>query len=292
MGVTGAAFRRLWNRDDGGNVDLMYLAPEPGRRAFSALGYGCQTVPHDSKDAMIRGVKESIARGIPALAFGIIGPPECGIVAGYDRGGEVLYGYSYFQDPSLPGYYEKDGWFETMERGCPYGLILIGEKKSRPPEREILISTLAWAIDLARTTPRPGLPAHAAGLAAYDAWAAGIEVDEDYPAGNAEVLSTRVMVHGDQTVMLEERRNAARYLHSVAQVAPEAAEHLNAAAALYVEVAETPGIWLWGHNMGPEVQRALTDPRMRRGIARQIRVAREKEARAVEHLEKALAALK
>ena len=25
MGVTGAAFRRFWSRDDGGNVDLFYL---------------------------------------------------------------------------------------------------------------------------------------------------------------------------------------------------------------------------------------------------------------------------
>ena len=38
MGVSGAAFRRFWNRDDGGNVDLMYLAPEPYRRAFRAIG--------------------------------------------------------------------------------------------------------------------------------------------------------------------------------------------------------------------------------------------------------------
>jgi hypothetical protein len=29
MGVTGAAFRRFWNRDDGGNIDLSYLGDEP-----------------------------------------------------------------------------------------------------------------------------------------------------------------------------------------------------------------------------------------------------------------------
>lgn len=40
MGVTGACFRRFWERDDGGNVDLMYLAPEPHRRAFEALRRG------------------------------------------------------------------------------------------------------------------------------------------------------------------------------------------------------------------------------------------------------------
>jgi len=29
MGTTGAAFRRLWNRDDGGNIDLSYLGETP-----------------------------------------------------------------------------------------------------------------------------------------------------------------------------------------------------------------------------------------------------------------------
>ncbi len=43
--VTGAAFRRFWQRDDGGSVDLMDLAPQPHERAFRALGYARQTVP-------------------------------------------------------------------------------------------------------------------------------------------------------------------------------------------------------------------------------------------------------
>src|SRR5512144_171005 len=53
MGVTGAAFRRFWRRDDGGNVDLMYLAPEPDRRAFEALGYECLAVSWRDHSAMV-----------------------------------------------------------------------------------------------------------------------------------------------------------------------------------------------------------------------------------------------
>ncbi len=292
MGVTGAAFRRFWQRDDGGNVDLMYLAPEPHRRAFEALGYECSTVPATDKDAMVQAIKASIAEGRPVLAFGIIGPPECGIVAGYDQGGEVLIGYSYFQDGSFPGYYELAGWFEKMERGA-LGAILIGDKAARPPERAILKSTLEWAIDLARTPVWPNRPDHASGLAAYDAWAAGMEVDADYPRDNPQVLGVRVMVHGDQTVMLDERRNAARYLRSMVEVAPEAGDHLNAAATLYDQVADQVGrVWLWGHSMGPEVGQALVDPNIRKGIAQGIRTAREKEARAVAYLAQALATLK
>ncbi len=291
MGVTGAAFRRFWNRDDGGNVDLMYLAPEPHMRAFRALGYTYRTVPKE-KQAMIDALKETVARGVPAIAFGIIGPPEAGLVTGYDRDGQTFYGYSYFQDASVRGYYELEGWFEAIEQGSPYGLILIGDKVARPPEREVLVLTLEWALDLAQTAARPEVPDHGAGLAAYDAWAAGLEADADYPPGEAEVLSTRVMVHGDQTMMLMERAHAAAYLRSMVEVAPEAAECLKAAADLYAEVAETPGIWLWGHSMGVQVQQALADAATRRGIAAQIRAAREKEARAVEQVEKALKAMK
>ncbi len=290
MGVTGAAFRRLFERDDGGNVDLMYLAPEPHRRAFEALGYACRTVPVE-KAAMIAAVKESIAKGVPVISFGIIGPPEAGIVAGYDKDGEVLIGYSYFQDASIAGYYEQPGWFEKTERGA-YGLIVIGERVKRPAERAILASSLEWAVNLARTAKRRERPCHASGLAAYGAWADAFEVDADYPKDDTKVLATRVMVHGDQAVMLEERRNAAAYLRSMVEVAPEAAESLTAAAACYDQVVDLmPVVWLWGGNMGPEVGQALVDRQTRQGIAKAIRAAGEKEAQAVGHLEKALAAL-
>lgn len=293
MGVTGAAFRRIWSRDDGGNVDLMYLAPEPHERAFRAIGREFRVVPPERKDAMIQALKESIATGRPLLAFGIIGPPECGIVAGYDRRGEVLLGYSYFQEGDRPGYYEKADWYEGASWAGNVGFILIGEKRARPPERETLLSTLAWAIDLARTPKRAHLPDHVSGLAAYEAWAAGVEVDADYPRDNAEVLGTRVMVHGDQTVMLCERANAAGYLRSMVEAAPEAAAELKAAAALYDEVVKLgPKVWPWGHDMGPATQQALADPKARREIAQATRQAGEIEALAVEHLEKALARMK
>jgi len=35
---------------------------------------------------------ESIDRGIPVLAFPVVGPSDCCIITGYDEGGEVLLG--------------------------------------------------------------------------------------------------------------------------------------------------------------------------------------------------------
>ena len=306
MGVTGAAFRRLWNRDDGGNVDLTYLALEPFRRAAEGIEYELRPVPRD-KEKMLRAIRESIARGRPVIAFGIVGPPEAGIVTGYGRGGEVLVGWSYFQDAKLPGYYEEADWFGKFSRFAPapdaglgpagsepLGLILVGDKNRwpGPSKRAILISSLKWAVDLARTAKRPNLPNHVSGLAAYEAWAKGLEADADYPKGDTKVMDRRAIVHGDQCTMLGERHNAASYLHLMSGAAPEASEHLEAAAELYDEVAGLGSkVWLWGHSMGPEVARASAEPRTRREIAGHVRAAAAKEAEAVDKLEAALKVL-
>ncbi len=292
MGVTGAAFRRFWNHDDGGNVDLSYLGDEPFRRVFEALGYDWHAVPAD-KEAMLAAVRESIGRGVPAISFGIIGPPEAGIVTGYDPDTGALCGWSYFQE-KRDQYYEKSDWFESMQKGAGRGLIVIGARRpSRPAERDVLVTSLEWAVDLERTASRPSRPEHICGLAAYDGWANGLEVDADYPANDPQVLGTRVMVHGDQTVMLEERHSTARYLRQMSRASPGVAEHLNAAAALYDQVADrVSNVWLWGASMGQDAQQGLADPQNRRAFAGHLRAAKAQEAQAVEHLERALAGLR
>jgi len=288
MGVTGAAFRRFWNRDDGGNVDLAYLAPEPFRRVFEALGYAWSTVPVE-KDAMVRATIESVARGRPAISFGIMGPPEAGIVAGYEEFGEVLYGYSYFQEKPN-GYYRLRDWFETLDRGAWCGLILIGDKSTTMPSaRETLVASLQWAINLERTAQHPTKLDHIGGLAAYDAWADALEVDADYPAQDAEILKTRAMVHCDQCAMLYERHQAAAYLRKMAPAAPEAAQTLQAAASFYDRAADQePALWRWRNWMAPEALRGIADAANRRAFAQAIRAARAAEAHAVALLEQAL----
>ena len=36
---------------------------------------------------MIAAIQESLARKVPPISFGILGPPEAGGVTGYDQGG-------------------------------------------------------------------------------------------------------------------------------------------------------------------------------------------------------------
>ncbi|HSV74427.1 MAG TPA: hypothetical protein VLH79_11780 [Chthonomonadales bacterium] len=292
MGVTGACFRRFWERDDGGNVDLMYLGREPIRRAAEALNRELTVVSHADRDAMVSAIKESIGRGRPVIAFGIIGPPEAGLVTGYDRGGDVLMGWSYFQDGSLPGYFQQSDWHARAAWPGDMGCVVIGDREvwPGPSKLETLRASLEWALDLTLTERRPETPRHLSGLAAYDAWAAALEVDADYPADDPETMGTRLMVHGDQCVMLEERHTAARYLRSMASEAPGAEADLMAAADLYDQAAEARA-YPWGHDMGEAARTGLADPATRREIAREVRAARDAEARAAELLAKAVAAM-
>jgi len=297
MGVTGAAFRRVWNRDDGGNVDLMYFHPEPHRRLFEALGFNYRLLPPTDRSGMVEAVKTSIAAGVPVISFGIIGPPEAGLVTGYDQGGDVLLGHSYFFDAATQTaggrYYEKADWHKGMPDG-PMGMIVLGDRRPRPEPRDVLVSSLEWAIDLARHPERPEIPDHTSGLAAYASWAAGLEVDADYPRDNKEVRRTRTMVYVDQVDMLHERLQAAAFLRSMVETAPDVAQSLRSAADLYDELGKCSGLWPWraySYN-DEEVQKGLCDPAFRRGAAERVREAGKTEARAVGHLETALAALR
>ena len=68
---------------------------------------------------------------MPALAYGVVGLPEPSIVAGYDEGGDVLIGWSFFQDASTErepsGHFRKRDWFNDTE-----SLLIFGEKKVKP----------------------------------------------------------------------------------------------------------------------------------------------------------------
>jgi hypothetical protein len=295
MGVTGAAFRRLWNRDDGGNVGILHYENEPFRQVFGALGYAWHTVPSDAdKKTMLAAIRESLARGRPVISFGVVGPPEPGPVVGYDDDGEVLYGWSYFQD-QRDHYYEQRNWFETMDKSGGVALLIVGDRReaTRPSEREVLVAALHWALDLEQTARRPNLPEHLSGLAAYDGWADGLEVDADYPADDGQTMFWRVTIHGDQCVMLEERHEAARFLRRMKGVAPpRAAADMEEAAALYDQVGDLGApLWPWPIDPTAGAMQALTDPRTRRELAAHVRTARDREAEAVAYLERALEAL-
>lgn len=89
VGVTGIGFGLLWKQGwHGDNVDMMNIAADPEqviRRAFAAAGHTYEYIRRSSRTteaSWSTRIIASIDRGIPVLAFGVMGPPECCVVTG------------------------------------------------------------------------------------------------------------------------------------------------------------------------------------------------------------------
>jgi hypothetical protein len=301
MGISGGAYKFLWFPGwSPALCDLLIIGEEPIRRTFAGLGYEytfCKG--HDRPDAeqvratYQRKVVESIDRGVPVIAQGIVGPPEACVVAGYERGGQVLRGWSYFQEDSSQ-YFRAEDW----EKDC-YALILIGQKVSRPSPQQVLRDSLEWAIELCRVPTRECTPVapeyqglHYSGLAAYDAMVEALGDDDAFPEGDLGVLTVRSIPIGNDGIHLLacKRGAAASFLNGMAdQGLPGADELRQAAAAFEAEAQVLRGAWgVVPYSESPAEDRLkLADPAFRGEIAQLVRAAKAHAERAVEHLERA-----
>ena len=259
MGVTGAAFRLSWRPGwHLDNVEIMYMSDEPSapfERAFQAIGREYEFLfPEQDRDTEAywreRIVDSIHGLGRPVLAFGVVGPPECCIVSGYDEGGQVLIGWSFFQnfpefnegvqfEPS--GQFRKRDWLPDTQTP-----LIIGNRQPRPSLEHIYKRALSWALKVTRTPETTAYHAERHnGLAAYRAWAEHLADDEEFDGDDAQALWERYMVHNDAVGLVAEGRwYAAAFLRQVAEHLPAASQPLLAAAAGYE--AEHDLMWqLW-----------------------------------------------
>jgi hypothetical protein len=282
-------------------------AAAPERHIFEAIGYEHEWIAKEEgheDEALFRArIAESIQRGMPVLGYGVIGPPEPSIIAGYDEGGDVLIGWSFFQDGSTEreptGYFRKRDWFESTE--C---LLIIGDKVDKPSLDETCRTALGWMLQVARVPmvrPEPEAPEwyrhRHNGLAAYDAWAEHLLRDEEWPADGEALLRAHHRIHNDAVGTVAE----ARWYGSVflAQLVEgfvagpgkrgTQAEVLHAAACYAAEHDLMWEVWeLAGGIDNPEAHRAMADPDVRRAMVDIIRQARDQDMLAAQHLEQAL----
>ena len=305
LGVSGVASFLSWKpgwADD--NMAIMYMPDDPGApfdRAFQATGYEYQVVsvePGRDNEAFFRQqIIASIRKGRPVLAFGPVGPPESAIVTGYDEAGDVLIGWSFFQD--IPDFnagleFEPSGQFRArhwFDYPGGFSFAVIGDKKERPPLPETYRHALEWMLQVTRTPLTFGDRHN--GLAAYAAWAEHLLRDQDFPNDEA-VLRQRHQVHDAAVGLIAEARwYGSQFLLQTGDpdILPyRMAEDLMHAAACYA--AEHRLMWeLWdlaGGNGNPDAFRRFSDPAVRRKMVPVIEQARQNDAQAAEHIERAL----
>ena len=289
--VSGAAFHIQWAWEPDNCAPEVTLGEELARRTFRALGYECTQVtdfekvsPENSEAAWRQRIIANIDKGSPIIARGVVGPPECCVIAGYAQGGEVLLGRSYFY-PDSKGYFRKGDWYKEC-----FGLIEIGNKIGAPARTNILRQTLEWALELAQT---PEMNGRATGFAAYETWADALERDEDFPEDDLEILSLRCMatVNDGFGYLADLRWSAGEFLNSIADECGEAAAELKAAADACKAESKLHcrGMKFGSTSFAPdEEKRRIADPALRREMARLVREAGVKYRAAFGHIKQAL----
>lgn len=303
LGASGYAFGLAWRPNwDPGSGDIRFLTDdprEPFRRALASVGYGGEVLLKAQgwqeearyRDKIVASLRD---RGRPVLALGVVGPPECCLVTGYDEGGDLLIGWSFFQDmPEFSpnsgveptGEFRQRDWFSQTE-----GLILIGDKEDVPKRGEIYRDTLRWALDLIR---RPTADdGWATGLAAYDAWAGHLLQDEAFPPDDLTTLWAHFGVHNNTVGNVAEARwYGSLFLTQAANEEPwMAADLLRAAACMATEHDLMWKAWelVGGIGMDEAKARKLAEPAVRCDMVKVIAAARAQCAEAAEHIACAL----
>ena len=312
MGVSGAAFFLYWGGWKGDNVAIYYMSADLGdvfRHTFGAVGYGTRTTPCDGPPsnaaAIRRMILDEINAGRPCLSHGVVGPPETAIVTGYDDGGDVLIGWSFFQN-SPPG--DADGFTEGLEfEPCGYfrrrgweattwDVMTVEPPATQRDRKEVFRDALQWALTVARTErswqDQPN------GIAAFDAWIEHLRRDDEiasWKPGDSDVAPFHA--HRDATDTIAEGRwYASRFLvRETPECMPYQASHLYAAASCYAKEHEL--MWAVWRNEGGMGRTAaddarFADPTVRKRSIELIQQARDLDAKAADHIAAALATAK
>jgi hypothetical protein len=134
------------------------------------------------------------------------------------------------------------------------------------------------------------------GLAAYEAWAEHLLRDEDFPLGDGTILRQRYDIHNAAVgTVAEARWYGSQFLTGMADhvdtyIQRDMIEDLLHAAALYAGEHEL--MWkLWdlaGGIGNTEAYLRLADAAVRREMVPIIHQARDKDAKAADHIERAL----
>jgi hypothetical protein len=309
LAVSGMAYRQVWHptKWDCAFDCVWRIAPdpmEPVRRCFEAGGYDCRIVgnrpvcearwqpllPFDeyvAPEELQRRVCASLRAGLPVIVFGL--GSSAALIAGYEDHGDVLVGWMMLENEGAAerddlGYVRMRDWLKDAEAA-----LLVGEKREPLPLADAYRKALQWAVEAARG---PVVGEYVSGLAAFDAWADALQRDEELQLGDIDVLRSRYMAHFLQGLVIAEgrafggeivERAAGRWL--------DAAEELQLASGHHQVMHDL--MWrLWQTAGGMEPADAtllrFSDPEVRRHLQSIVSSARDQDAAAIAHIERAL----
>ncbi|HML48052.1 MAG TPA: hypothetical protein PKE04_15025, partial [Clostridia bacterium] len=282
--ASGMAFGLLWHPENCPSaMDLTQVNPDHNetlRRAFDWAGYDCEVIgkTDENKRALFDRIVQSIDAGKPVLAFGIVGPPECAIVCGYDRPKDTLIGWSHFQshDPADcedNGMFAARNWYDNL-----WKIVLCGGKKARSGDLGDLIR---HGVQIMHATEIDG---YRAGSAAYDAWIAYVG-DAAYDGMPDEELKGKYRLHH---MLVGNHAEARCYLGNVLFAWANGDECLIEAAKCFSEIHDT--CWkVWGAAGGvgaPEGYRALRTAATRGKLIELIRCIQSLDQKAMGAMER------
>lgn len=311
LGLSGAGNRLRWlpGTWDPSNVDISQCEDPPFApyfRALQAVGWQGEVKMTkifkestgslvDQKTA-VSDIVRSINLGRPVIAMGIIGPPECCVVSGYENSGESLVGWNYFQgdegqDPEKP--FIKKDWFENL-----WGYLLLNEKVKAPDLRESALKSFQAILHHFYQGEVRGAKV------GYSAWTAMLEQLEnddfskcslDFPGGAPgddtswqNSVKGRFMVYCDALCQIYERHNVLPYYRSLAEKFPEWSDSLLPAVEAWEDCSSYGG-YLWKYmGMNNEGLEKFRTPELRKILATEGYRCREKDKEAIGWIDKLL----
>lgn len=241
LALSGQSFSHSFNPSkwDFGNSSSLRVADDIEallRDAVRAAGYECRIVANEEHADEVRFsetassgelgdlIVESVDAGRPVLALGVVGPPEWCYVNGYEDGGEILIGRSYFQEfaefadgieKTADGSFRKAGW-----AGETWAVLVVTNHVGTQSLPGVYEESLRRGLAVMEASNAGGFPA---GAAAYRAWMQSLHADT-FPPEAHPVHRSHVGEHAEARAYLGD------HFAWAADALPAASEALRLAA--------------------------------------------------------------
>ena len=264
QGASGTAFTTAIDETSWDPLAATPRGADTERAMARAAGVRLDPVapPYDDdlRPLVFDRIREGVDAKLPPLAFGLAGPPEYGLVIGYDEEGPVFFSRTFFDKGDDP---RRIGWeaFETEDRG---GLTFF-DRGDAPDRQRLVRDGLDSALAAGDGTDR-----------ALAAWAAGLRDDARWT--DAKHAGTAAFAdHAMRGILVDKRRAAARFLRAARGLLPNApGGDLLRAAESYGYAADAAAKGGVGEFDGGVAMR-FTDVGHRRAWAKNLDVLREHE---------------